>query len=136
MRPERARERVPPTVGSLGRNIHLLVVDDDRGIRETLGEVLRDERYTVQLAKDGGEALTLLAKDPVPGLILLDLAMPGVDGPAFLELQRQDPRLRRIPVVVFSADDRAPRAGAAGWLRKPVDLGELLETVARLAGTP
>ena len=116
--------------------IQLLVVDDDRGIRETLGEVLRDERYTVLLARDGGEALDLLAKDPVPGLILLDLAMPGIDGAAFLERQRKDPRLRGIPVVVFSADDRAPRSGAAGWLRKPVDLGDLLETVARLAGRP
>ena len=116
--------------------IQLLVVDDDRGIRETLGEVLRDERYTVQLARDGAEALDLLATDPVPRLILLDLAMPGVDGAAFLERQRRDPRLKSIPVVVFSADDRAPRTGAAGWLRKPVDLGDLLDTVARLAGTP
>ena len=116
--------------------IQLLVVDDDRGIRETLGEVLRDERYTVQLARDGSEALDLLASDPVPRLILLDLAMPGVDGAAFLERQRKDPRLKGIPVVVFSADDRAPPTGTAGWLRKPVDLGDLLDTVARLAGTP
>lgn len=118
------------------QEIQLLVVDDDRGIRETLGEVLRDELYSVQLARDGGEALALLATGPVPRLILLDLAMPGMDGAAFLERQRKDPRLQRIPVVVFSADDRAPRTGAAGWLRKPVDLGDLLATVARLAGTP
>jgi two-component system response regulator MprA len=118
------------------RHIQLLVVDDDRGIRETLGEVLRDESYTVTLAKDGAEALELLASGPVPGLILLDLAMPGVDGPAFLERQREDPRLRGIPVVVFSADDRAPRTGCAGWLRKPVDLGDLLATVARLVSGP
>ena len=118
------------------QDIQLLVVDDDRGIRETLGEVLRDERYSVLLARDGGEALELLAAGPVPRLILLDLAMPGMDGASFLERQRSDPRLQRIPVVVFSADDRAPRTGAAGWLRKPVDLGDLLDTVARLAGTP
>jgi two-component system, chemotaxis family, chemotaxis protein CheY len=117
-------------------DIELLVVDDDRGIRETLGEVLRDERYSVRLARNGQEALALLEQGPVPSLILLDLAMPGLDGDGFLEQQKRDPRLRQIPVVVFSADDRAPHTQAAGWLRKPVDLEDLLETVARLAGTP
>ena len=115
------------------RPIKLLVVDDDRGIRETLGEVLRDEGYSVGLARDGAEALSALAEGPAPRLILLDLAMPGMGGAEFLELQRQDLRLRGIPVVVLSADDRTPRRDTAGWLRKPVDLDALLDEVARLA---
>ena len=115
------------------RQIKLLVIDDDRGIRETLGEVLRDEGYTVGLARDGAEALAALADGPAPRLILLDLAMPGMGGAEFLELQRRDGRLRGIPVVVLSADDRTERGDTAGRLRKPVDLDELLEEVARLA---
>ena len=109
----------------------ILVVDDDRGIRETLGDVLRDEGYRVELARDGNEALSMLRAGDAPELILLDLSMPGMSGAEFRRAQLDDLRLAAIPVVVLSADERNPLPDVAGWLRKPVDLHELLATVQR-----
>ena len=110
----------------------ILVVDDDRGIRETLGDVLRDEGYAVELARDGAEALAMLRERPAPALILLDLSMPGMTGEELRRAQLDDARLAEIPVVVLSADERNPVPGVAGWLRKPVDLDALLGAVAAL----
>jgi len=114
----------------------ILVVDDDRGIRETLGDVLRDEGYRVELASDGSEALARLRLGDVPSLILLDLSMPGMSGLEFRRAQLDDAALAGIPVVVLSADPKNPLPEVAGWLRKPVDLHELLATVERLRLTP
>ena len=67
-----------------------------------------------------------------PELILLDLSMPGMSGQEFRRAQLDDARLALIPVVVLSADDGDPIPDVAGWLRKPVDLHELLAAVSRL----
>jgi len=111
----------------------ILVIDDDRGIRETLGDVLRDEGHQVLLARDGVEALKLLHNGQLPRLILLDLSMPGMSGEEFLRFQRNDDALAPIAVVILSADPSvgASLPGVSGWLKKPVDLHELLEMVQR-----
>lgn len=116
----------------------LLVVDDDLDIRDALQDVLELEGYAVLLAADGLEALTQLRQGtPPPHLILLDLMMPRMDGFAFREALRHDPGLAGIPVLVASADldvkGAAEGLGVAGWLRKPLDLSELLSTVKRLS---
>lgn len=115
----------------------VLVVDDDPYIREALSEVLADEGYPVDTARDGEEALERLGHAPRPSLILLDLRMPGMSG---WELRRRllaDPILARIPVVLLSADSQLKEAqavlGAAGSLRKPPSLDDLLDTVGRCA---
>ena len=114
----------------------ILVVDDDADIRSVVGEVLRDEAYPVVEAADGREALALLeSMDVLPGLILLDLMMPHVDGWEFRRRQLLDARLATTPVVVISAF--APTASGATKdlfagsvrLRKPVDLDKLLAVV-------
>lgn len=115
----------------------VLVVDDDPYIREALAEVLQDEGYPVATARDGEEALDRLGRGPAPALILLDLRMPGMSG---WELRRRllaDPALAEIPVVLLSADSRLEEAqavlGAAGSLRKPPSLDDLLAAVGRFA---
>ena len=111
----------------------ILVIDDDRGIRETLGGLLLDEGYSVRLAQNGAEGLELLRKGVEPSLILLDLSMPVLDGPGFLHAQHQDQAFAQIPVVVLTAggplDESARVAGASGFLRKPFALAQLLATV-------
>ncbi len=116
----------------------LLVVDDDLDIRDALQDVLELEGYAVLLAADGLEALSQLRQgETPPHLILLDLMMPRMDGFAFREALRHEPALAGIPVLVASADldvkGAAEGLGVAGWLRKPLDLKELLHTVKRLS---
>lgn len=111
----------------------LLVIDDDRGIRDTLGGLLADEGYTVRLARNGAEALELLRSGCQPSLILLDVSMPILDGPGFRTLQLQDRALAAIPVVVLTGsgphDEAQDVQGVAGFLRKPFGLDQLLEIV-------
>jgi CheY-like chemotaxis protein len=114
----------------------VMIVDDDHDIRSILAEVLEDEGYRVAAAANGVEALgQLRSGDPLPGVILLDLMMPFMDGWAFRAVQRDDPSLARIPVLVLTANAGAESQfeplHAAGFVRKPVDLDELLAAVAR-----
>ena len=113
----------------------VLVVDDDFDIRETLREVLVEEGYRVDTARDGREALAYLKSHPPPCVILLDLMMPGMNGAEFRRAQRADPALLQIPVVAISASrDLAAFAGELDdveHLPKPIQLDVLLDTIAR-----
>ena len=116
----------------------ILVVDDDLEIRETLKDVLEEEGYDVDAAANGVEALAILRRDGarLPSLIVLDLMMPQMNGWEFCEVQRADPALSPIPVLVISAaSSDGGRASIQGnpRLRKPVELVRLLEAVARYA---
>jgi CheY-like chemotaxis protein len=118
----------------------ILVVDDDRSIRETLGDILSGEGYHVELAENAAVAIDRIRKGPPPHLVLLDLMMPVMSGWEFLEVAEQDELLSRIPVLVVSAMPAplsAPesRGGVKAFLRKPVKLDELLDLV-RQHSTP
>jgi CheY-like chemotaxis protein len=117
----------------------LLVVDDDAAIRETIGAVVEAEGYAVVTAAGGAEALGALRSGLRPGLFLLDLRMPGMDGRAFRVAQTAEPELASIPVVILSGDGDAPCVGASlglEWLLKPVHLDRLIAVVARYCGPP
>lgn len=111
----------------------VLVVDDDFDIRDTLRELLEIEGLRVSIAANGREALQRLRDGVRPAVILLDLMMPEMSGWEFRGEQLRDPRLADIPVVILSAtpDVRktAEELHAAGWVRKPFDLDELIELV-------
>jgi len=118
----------------------ILVVEDDRDIRETMVGALQDEGYVVDSAIDGLDALERLrASDRLPGLILLDLMMPRMNGLEFWGEVARDEAWRRIPIVVVSADahgrKHAATMNAAAYLKKPTGLLALLETVAKVLGT-
>jgi len=112
----------------------VLVVDDDRDIRETLRDLLELEGWPVAVAKNGVEALERM-REVRPGLVLLDLFMPVMDGAEVCRRRQGDPDLEPIPVVVISAapdlDDRLRALRVAGHLEKPVRIEALLDTVAR-----
>ncbi len=108
----------------------VLIVEDDLDIRESLAELLELQGYGVLQAHDGRAALDVLAAGARPGLILLDLMMPGMDGATFLEEQRARPELAQIPVVVLTAArvDLSALAPTAVLL-KPVVLEELWQVL-------
>ncbi len=114
----------------------LLVVDDDTDLREALEEVLRDAGYAVVGAGNGREALEVLARTrPLPGLVLLDMMMPVLDGHGFAQEMHAVAEWTHIPVVIFSASasnaDVAREVGACAYLRKPVDVEVLVEMVGQ-----
>src|SRR5262249_41049407 len=111
-----------------------MVVEDDPDVLDALREVLEDQGYQTVGAENGKAALELLSsRRPKPGVILLDLMMPVMDGRAFCAAQQEDPVLKTIPVIVLTAQshaaETAQQMGAVGFLRKPVKLAELLEAI-------
>jgi len=114
----------------------VLVVDDERAVRESLKRALELEGYTIELAEDGERALALLVKPRDADAVILDVLMPGIDG---LEVCR---RLRAagnsVPVLMLTAraevDSRVAGldAGADDYLPKPFALAELLARLRAL----
>jgi CheY-like chemotaxis protein len=86
----------PPTT-------RVLIVDDDREIREVLGELLRDEGFAVEAAWNGETALARLQAGFQPDVIVLDIMMPVMDGLTFRALQRSQPALAGIPIIGLTA---------------------------------
>ncbi len=111
----------------------VLVVDDEVDVQEVVHFALELEGYAVEAAGNGLEALEAIERD-APGLVLLDMRMPVMDGQEFARQCR-----RRygdgIPIVVMTAaadaPDRAREMGACGWLGKPFDLDALISLVRR-----
>jgi CheY-like chemotaxis protein len=115
----------------------ILVVDDDRDVRDAIEQVLLSTGHRVCTAHDGRDALEQLrARRRPPDVILLDLMMPVMDGLRFREAQRRDRALADIPVVVISAvaeENAAALGDVAGLLPKPFGIDALLEALAHAA---
>jgi CheY-like chemotaxis protein len=114
----------------------VLVVDDDADIRETIGMLLARHGFPVSTACDGADALAQLRAGANPGLILLDLMMPRMNGEEFRRSQLQEPALAAIPVVVLSGAGRSQDLlqridKGVEVLPKPIELSELMDTVRR-----
>lgn len=115
----------------------VLVVEDDRDIRETMGLVLESEGYKVFTAAHGREALRLLRGGLRPHVILLDLMMPVMNGWELREQMLGDPALADIPTIVITGDSRAPQQTAAlkaaACIVKPFEISDMLAVVAETA---
>lgn len=110
----------------------ILVVDDDPEILAMLRDFLEGEGLAVRTASNGAEALDAL-DDIAPSLILLDMRMPVLDGWGFAARFRE--RQLTFPIVVMTAAESARRwaqeIGATGYIAKPFDVDELLQTIER-----
>lgn len=118
----------------------VLIVDDDSDVRRMLSVLLRLEGYQVTEARDGMEALGSFHRDR-PDLIVLDIAMPRLDGFEVLDRVRAlSAKDDYIPVVILSAFsdqeriEEGYRRGAAIYMTKPAHIPDLLSLVARLCG--
>lgn len=113
--------------------LRILVAEDDDDISESVAEVLEDAGYSVDICRNGKEALDSLRGRPAD-LIVLDLMMPVMDGWEFRAIQRADRAIADIPVVVISADG-SPKAAAVhaeSYVKKPFAANELVSAVERV----
>lgn len=110
----------------------ILVVDDTPENLLLISDLLR-KSYKVKVANNAARALSIAQAAPQPGLILLDIMMPGMDGYEACERLKSDPLTRSIPVVFLTArtdeDHRGLDLGAAGYLTKPVKSSLLMEPI-------
>lgn len=112
----------------------VLIVEDDPAIRDSLVELIQDDGYTVHTASNGQEALDYLNSEAeLPGVILLDLMMPVMDGFQFVKAKESSPGLAAVPVALLSADaqlrEKAARLGVQKWLKKPIELDAVMDVV-------
>ncbi|HEY7624029.1 MAG TPA: response regulator [Candidatus Limnocylindria bacterium] len=112
----------------------VLIVDDDIETLAAERQLLAESGFRVVEARDGSEALRAVQQDP-PAVVVLDVQMPGMDGPSFARELRM--ALRRVPLVILTGvpDPRreADRCNAEAFLSKPFDAQQLVDVVRRFA---
>jgi CheY-like chemotaxis protein len=114
----------------------VLVIEDEADIRRFARRLLELEDYHVLEAANGDEGLRLIKETKDLSMVLLDLRLPGRDGWVVMDEMKKDPKLSKIPVVVFSASaaewqrKKALSKGAIGYLVKPLDAASLKQAVA------
>jgi CheY-like chemotaxis protein len=119
--------------------VRVLIVEDEKPIRELLDDFLSDEGFETRLAEDGRHGVDL-ARTEKPDLILMDLMLPFLDGIAAVRALKDAPETREIPVVVMSANSVmllhiGKQRLADETIRKPFDLDDVLRVVRSRTGT-
>lgn len=118
------------------RDKSVLVVDDDANIRSLLKQELGEAGYRVRLAEDGRKALTLI-REETPGLVILDVMMPEMNGFDVAAVLKNDPATMDIPIIILSIledKERGYRLGVDRYLTKPIDTASLFHEVDALLG--
>lgn len=113
----------------------ILVVDDDLTILHSVAELLELEGYAVETASNGAEALEV-TRNVRPGLVLLDMRMPVLDGWGYARAVADEQPRPRIVIMTAAHDARrwADEIGADGYIAKPFEADHLIDTVQRIVG--
>ncbi|MBI3504991.1 MAG: response regulator [Proteobacteria bacterium] len=118
----------------------ILIVDDEKGIREVLGRFLLALDFKVIFAVNGIEGLKEV-RHAKPDLVITDIEMPEMDGIALCEMIKKDPALKHIPVLFLTGDGRhgvaehALAEGAGAFLTKPFDFPRIQDKIKLLLDT-
>ncbi|MBC7713402.1 MAG: response regulator [Rhizobacter sp.] len=116
------------TITTCHKNI--LIIEDDKDIRESMKDALEIEGYNVIIATNGRDGLASLRALKNTCLVLLDMVMPQMGGREFIDTMKQDKEIASVPVFIHSAiANKDNSTGAIGWIRKPADLEVILATV-------
>ena len=121
-------------------NRRMLVADDDPAILRLIATILEKENYTVVTARDGREAYKILQTDADFTAAILDVVMPHITGPELVRFMKEDDRLKKIPVMMMTAE-QDPKlssdsfsAGAVVFLPKPFTTAQLQIMLQMLIG--
>ena len=121
-------------------NRRMLVADDDPAILRLIATILEKDNYTVVTARDGREAYKILQADPNFTAAILDVVMPHISGPELVRYMKSEERLKRIPVMMMTAE-QDPKlssdsfsAGAVVFLPKPFTTAQLQIMMQMLIG--
>ena len=122
----------------------ILIVDDDPRVINALAKQLGERGYTIRTLTSAFGLLALLREGKAPDVILLDIHMPGLTGDSLLQKIRSSPDFEHVKTPFIFVSGLSPerleavgkRAGANGWLSKPVDLDMLCEKIASLIADP
>ncbi|HEY4518290.1 MAG TPA: response regulator [Candidatus Paceibacterota bacterium] len=124
-----------------GARKSILIIEDDRFLREIAGQKLEAEGFAVMSATNGKEALEILATKARPNIIVLDLILPGMSGYEILEKVKQDVNLKDIPVLILSNlgqeedIDKAKKLGATDYLVKAhFSFAEIIKKIREIVG--
>jgi len=117
----------------------ILIIDDERPIRETLEMFLREKGYEVATSEKGEEGLELIDRDP-PDIVILDILLPGIDGLEVLRKIREVAKPMKVIMITAYHDAemsiRAVSLGAFGYIRKPIDAAEFEMMIERAVNHP
>ena len=125
---------------TLTENRRMLVADDDPAILRLIATILEKENYSVVTARDGREAYKILQSDPDFTAAILDVVMPHISGPELVRYMKSEEQLRRIPVMMMTAEQdpklssESFMAGAMVFLPKPFTTGQLQIMLQMLIG--
>jgi len=112
----------------------ILIADDDKAVVESLTAILETSGYEVLQVNDGTSVLQ--AVKALPNLVILDIQMPGHNGPTVCKQLKRQASTKNIPILILSASmnvkEQAEAAGADDYLEKPFELNVLEEKVAAL----
>ena len=134
-RASRSPQAPAPTGGERGK--HILVVDDSPSVRRVVSNMLKQNGWVVQMARDGVEALEMITNE-TPAAVLLDIEMPRMDGYELISTVRAQEQYRTLPLIVLTSraaskhQQRAMTLGASGYVVKPYQDEELLNTINAL----
>lgn len=115
----------------------ILVIESDQPLRWLLDRILKD-KYKVSITKDSLSAIAWLSGGNLPSLILCDLDLPEIDGLIFMENLNKSGAFSEIPIIMFSSNheeavrDKALKAGASAFLKKPFDPLKLIEVINKV----
>ncbi|HEX3185271.1 MAG TPA: response regulator [Pyrinomonadaceae bacterium] len=128
------------TSGSSEKTRRMLVADDDPAILRLIATILEKENFTVVTARDGREAYKTLQADADFTAAILDVVMPHITGPELVRFMKEDDRLKKIPVMMMTAE-QDPKlssdsfsAGAVVFLPKPFTTAQLQIMLQMLIG--
>jgi len=114
---------------------HILLIEDNQVTAQALEDTLEAQGWRVTRCGDGAVAMLRLAGKTIYDLLLCDIQLPSVSGLELVRYARTLPQCKEMPIIMFSASEcsrEARQAGANEFLRKPQDIGKIVETISRL----